>query len=63
MLLDKKTAEKLVEVGLDWLVVSIDGATPGTHEKNKNGSKLDRILENVRYLVSARKTNQRSFST
>jgi radical SAM protein with 4Fe4S-binding SPASM domain len=50
-LLTRRTAERLVEAGLDWLCVSLDGATPETYEGIRDGARLDRVARHVRGLV------------
>jgi MoaA/NifB/PqqE/SkfB family radical SAM enzyme len=48
-------ATKTVASGLDWLLVSVDGATQETYEKYRRGGKLERVFENIRLLVDARR--------
>ena len=50
-LLTRATAERLVELGLTWLCISIDGATPATYESIRDGSRLRVVARNVRGLV------------
>ncbi len=49
-----KTADRLLDLGLDLLVVSIAGATPDTHEAIRVGSNFRRLLENLRQFVALR---------
>jgi radical SAM protein with 4Fe4S-binding SPASM domain len=51
MLLNQKTASELIDHGLDWLAVSIDGATKETMEAIRRGSRFERIVENVAFAV------------
>lgn len=48
------TSERLVRAGLDWLHVSIDGATAATYERIRGGASFDRVTANLRGLVEAR---------
>lgn len=54
-LLNRETANKLVELGLDTLCVSIAGAREETHNKIRRGSSLNRILGNVMTLNEIKK--------
>lgn len=51
-LLTRATAERLVDAGLDWLCVSLDGATAATYEAIRDGARLARVEANVRGLVA-----------
>ena len=50
-LLTRRAAERLVEAGLDWLCVSLDGATAATYEAIRDGARLARVARNVQGLV------------
>jgi radical SAM protein with 4Fe4S-binding SPASM domain len=50
-LLDRQTSERLVRAGLDWLHISVDGATAATYEGIRDGSDFERVRDNVRGLV------------
>jgi len=54
MLLTRARAERLVALGLDWLHVSLDGATAATHEGIRAGADFARITGNLRGLIEAR---------
>jgi radical SAM protein with 4Fe4S-binding SPASM domain len=49
--LSRRKAERLVAAGLDWLHVSLDGATPATYEAIRQGSNFARVRRNVIGLV------------
>jgi MoaA/NifB/PqqE/SkfB family radical SAM enzyme len=53
-LLDSRTSQGLLDVGLDLIAISIAGATRETHESIRVGSDYPLILENVRRFVSLR---------
>lgn len=53
--LNEESAEKMVTSGLDYLILSIDGATQETYEKYRVGGDLDVVLNNVRTLIETRK--------
>jgi|KBSSwiStaDraftv2_1062776.scaffolds.fasta_scaffold26404_5 radical SAM protein with 4Fe4S-binding SPASM domain len=50
-LLTRRVAERLVDAGLDWLCVSLDGATAETYEAIRDGARFARVTRNVRGLV------------
>ena len=50
-LLTRETAERLVSGGLDWLHVSLDGATAQTYESIRDGASYDVVRANVTGLV------------
>ncbi len=58
--LKKSQAKKIVNAGLDIMVVSIDGLTQKTYEKYRVGGDLNLVLQGVRNIVEEKK-NQKSF--
>jgi MoaA/NifB/PqqE/SkfB family radical SAM enzyme len=50
-LLTAECAERLVGAGLDWLHVSVDGATAETYEDIRHGANFGRVRANVVALV------------
>lgn len=50
-LLTEDKAERLVRAGLDWLHVSLDGATAATYEGVRHGSDFELVRANVDGLV------------
>jgi radical SAM protein with 4Fe4S-binding SPASM domain len=62
VLLDARRASALIERGLGWLHVSLDGATAATYEEIRHGTGLapqpgqfDRVIANLRRLVELRR--------
>lgn len=53
-------ADAIVESGLDFMVLSIDGATQPVYERFRRGGHLDLVFENIRKLVEARRRLHRS---
>lgn len=53
-------AEALVDSGLDFMVLSIDGATQPVYERFRRGGRLDLVFENIRKLVEARRRMHRA---
>src|SRR5581483_7864810 len=50
-LLTRALAERLVDARLEWLHVSLDGATAATYESICDGSNFEKVGRNVRGLV------------
>ncbi len=51
----KFDAEALVLSGLDYMILSIDGATPEVYGRYRQGGEFDLVIDNVRRLVAAKK--------
>jgi MoaA/NifB/PqqE/SkfB family radical SAM enzyme len=51
-LLNRRRAAELVASGLDWLHVSLDGATPASYEAIREGAHLDTVVANLAGLVA-----------
>jgi radical SAM protein with 4Fe4S-binding SPASM domain len=51
-LLTRGTAERLVDAGLDWLHVSMDGATAETYEAIRDGASFEKVCRNVAGLAA-----------
>jgi radical SAM protein with 4Fe4S-binding SPASM domain len=54
-LLSRARADELVAAGLDWLHVSVDGATAGTYEGIRHGASFDTVIANLAGLVAAKR--------
>jgi radical SAM protein with 4Fe4S-binding SPASM domain len=54
-LLTTAKAEALVDAGLDWLHVSVDGATAETFEHIRDGARFGQVVRNLRRLVEVRR--------
>ena len=50
-LLTRARAAQLVDAGLAWLHISVDGATPDTYEAIRDRARFERVVRNVRGLV------------
>ena len=51
----KFDAEELVRSGLDFLILSVDGATAENYQKYRRGGDLELVLGNIKKLVAAKK--------
>jgi radical SAM protein with 4Fe4S-binding SPASM domain len=51
-LLTPPRAERLVRAGLDWLCISLDGATAATYEHIRDGARFARVRAHVEALVA-----------
>ena len=55
MLLDRQTAEELIEIGIDWIGFSLDGATGEIYEQIRKGADFETVCANIRSLASMRR--------
>jgi MoaA/NifB/PqqE/SkfB family radical SAM enzyme len=55
-LLHRAVADRLVELQLDWLHVSVDGATAATYEGIRDGSDFAKVQRNLLGLAAAKKS-------
>lgn len=53
-LLGRERAEACVRSGLAWMRISLDGATAGTYDGIRSGSRLSLVLENLELLREAK---------
>lgn len=53
--IDRKIAEELILLKIDYIYASIDAATKETYEKIRLGSDFDRVIENVRYFLQMKR--------
>ena len=54
-LITEKIAKQLVQLGVDGIYISLDGATRETYNRIKVGCDFDRVLKNIRTLVEIKK--------
>jgi radical SAM protein with 4Fe4S-binding SPASM domain len=59
-LLTNERAERLVDLELDWLHVSVDGATPEMFSSIRVGGRLEVVVQNLRALVRVRRDRHRT---
>jgi MoaA/NifB/PqqE/SkfB family radical SAM enzyme len=59
MLLDRNTARDLVDRGVGWLEISMDGATKSTMERIRRGSHFETVVENLKHAVEYGKKARR----
>lgn len=53
-LLDDERSESIIDSGLDYLIVSMDGASKATYEKYRPPAHFETILQNVKRLMDWR---------
>jgi radical SAM protein with 4Fe4S-binding SPASM domain len=53
--LTRDRAERFVRAGVDWLHISLDGATAETYEGIRDGSNFERVRSNIAGLVDVRR--------
>lgn len=54
MLLTDETSSRLVDAGIDWVCVSIDGATAEVYEAIRPGASFQKVCDNLSALASRR---------
>jgi radical SAM protein with 4Fe4S-binding SPASM domain len=54
-LLNRRRAAELVDSRVDWLHVSVDGASAGTYEAVRDGADFDTVVANLAGLVQAKR--------
>ena len=52
MLMTEKTARRVVELGIDQIFLSLDGASAETYEPIRRGAKFDVVIANVKRLMA-----------
>jgi len=57
LLLRKDRLKGLLDAGLDWICISMDGATADLYNKIRIGSNFDRVCENVGKIAELRSGN------
>lgn len=57
LLLDEAKSRELAEAGIDWICISMDGATAELYNKIRRGSDFEKVCRNVRTLNQLRRDN------
>ncbi len=55
ILLTEEYARGIIEAGIDWIALSIDGATPAVYDAIRLGARFDRLLKNLEALAPLKK--------
>jgi MoaA/NifB/PqqE/SkfB family radical SAM enzyme len=55
-LMTEKTAQQIIELGVDQIFLSLDGATPATYEPLRRGASFERVIANVQRLITLKRT-------
>jgi MoaA/NifB/PqqE/SkfB family radical SAM enzyme len=58
LLLDEEKLEKILEAGIDWICISMDGADAEIYNKIRVGSNFERVCQNVANIARLRDNNQ-----
>lgn len=56
-LLNREMASSIIDIGVDWICFSVDGAEKHIFEHYRKGADFDLVEENIRYLLSIRKVD------
>jgi len=54
MLLKEEISDQLLDIGLNWIGISIDGADRETYELIRRGARFETICSNIKYLTRNR---------
>ena len=54
-LIDSINARNLIKSGLDYLIVSVDGATRDTYSKYRKGGDFDKVIDNIKNLIQLKR--------
>ncbi|CAN5169806.1 radical SAM protein [soil metagenome] len=54
-MMTEKAAQRIIELGVDRIAISLDGATKETFEKVRVGADFDKVTRNARQLVDMRR--------
>ena len=57
LLLKKDLLKRILEAGMDWICISMDGATAKMYEQIRVGSNFERVCENVSNIAAMRHGN------
>ena len=55
LLLKKETAQRLIDAGIDWICVSMDGATKDLYEEIRIGSNFYQVYQNLKDISAMRR--------
>ncbi|GFP18951.1 hypothetical protein HKBW3S03_00455 [Candidatus Hakubella thermalkaliphila] len=53
-LLDEKTIDKLIESGLEHLIVSLDGTSQESYQQYRVGGNFEKVIDTIRMITTAR---------
>lgn len=56
--MDKNNAQKIIDSGLDRLIISIDGTTQKTYEQYRIGGSLEKVIQGTKNVVAAKKKSK-----
>lgn len=61
--LDEEKAKRLLDLDIDHLAISLDGATPGTYEKIRVGADFENVISNVDRFCTLRDERNNTVAT
>jgi len=53
--INQENSEKIIQSGLDKIIISMDGIDQETYSSYRRGGKLNLVIEGIKYLVEAKK--------
>lgn len=60
MLLDRKRAEDLLDSGIDYVILAMDGATKKTYEKIRRGGDFEKVEKNIEDFLRIKRKRKNS---
>jgi len=51
----EEAANRIIDCGLDWMILSIDGATPETYARYRVGGDFNKVMRNLKTLVEVKR--------
>jgi MoaA/NifB/PqqE/SkfB family radical SAM enzyme len=54
-MMTERSARRIVELGVDQIYLSLDGATKATYEQLRHGANFDKVIANTRRLVQVKR--------
>ena len=54
-------ADRLIDSGLDYLIISGDGVTQDVYSRYRKGGDIEKVFKNLKYLVGAKKKRRSKF--
>lgn len=61
--IDQSTAERIIDSGLNRVIISLDGITQETYEQYRVGGQVDKVIEGTKNLVEAKRKRKNKSTT
>jgi radical SAM protein with 4Fe4S-binding SPASM domain len=61
-MLTEENSKRLIQAGIDYIILPLDGATKETYEKVRQGAKYEKIIRNINnFLAEKRNNNSKTY--